>query len=126
MNLTFKKNYFAITVLLFFTEILIALFVTDSFIRPYFGDVLVVILIYCLVKSFLQIDIFPLAVGVLAFSFFIEFLQYLNIIEQLGLGNSGLAKTIIGNSFSWKDNIAYLTGFLIVLLAEKFRVPINN
>ena len=32
---------------LFVVETLIALFVRDAFIRPYMGDVLVVILIYC-------------------------------------------------------------------------------
>ena len=41
--LRFNKTYFLLTILLFCTEVIIALFVHDNFIRPYFGDVLVVI-----------------------------------------------------------------------------------
>jgi hypothetical protein len=121
MKKTFKKGYFAIAVLLFLVEVIIALFVKDNFIRPYFGDVLVVILIYCFVQSFFNIGVLQLAIGVLAFSFLIEFLQYVNFIEILGLEKSKLASTLIGNSFSWKDIIAYLAGIIIVLLIENYR-----
>ena len=38
---------------LFVVETLIALFVRDAFIRPYMGDVLVVILVYCFVRMFI-------------------------------------------------------------------------
>lgn len=55
--LHFNKTYFAFTVLLFLTETLIALFLHDQLIRPYFGGVLVVILIYCFFKSFFTISV---------------------------------------------------------------------
>jgi hypothetical protein len=122
MKQTFNKGYFAIAVLLFLVEVIIALFVEDNFIRPYFGDVLVVILIYFFIQSFFQIRVLPLAIGVLAFSFLIEFLQYVNFIEILGLEKSKLASTLIGNSISWKDFIAYVAGILIVLLVENYRL----
>jgi hypothetical protein len=118
--LRFNKNYFALTIILFAIEVFIALFVRDKFIRPYFGDVLVVILIYCCIKSFLQIRVLQLAIGVLVFSFLIEFFQYLNIIKHLGLEQSTLARTVIGNSFAWKDIIAYIAGFFIILLVERY------
>ena len=44
----FRPIYFYWTIVLFFVEVLIALFVHDGIIRPFLGDVLVVILIYCL------------------------------------------------------------------------------
>lgn len=75
--LTVNKNYLYFTVLLFIVETLIAIYVHDQFIRPYLGDVLVVILIYCFVRSFLKNTCRPDAfVGVLLFSYFIELLQY--------------------------------------------------
>ena len=49
--LTFRKTYFILSILLFIIEVLIALFAHDEFIRPYVGDLLVVVLLYCLVKS---------------------------------------------------------------------------
>ena len=41
----FNKIYFRLTVILFLIEVAIALFIKDRFIRPYLGDVLVVMLI---------------------------------------------------------------------------------
>ena len=116
---TFHKKYFFLTVLLFLTEVLIALYAHDRIIRPYIGDVLVVILIYCFLKSFLKLPVLPLAVGVLLFSFLIEYLQYLKIVDLLGLSDCKLARIIIGTSFAWNDIIAYCAGIGIVLGFEK-------
>jgi hypothetical protein len=120
--LTFNKNYFGIAILIFIIEVLIALFVTDRFVRPYFGDVLVVILIYCFIKSFLRLPVFPLAMAVLVFAFTIETLQYFKIVVKLGLGKSQIARTVIGTSFAWADLVAYVVGIVIVLVVEKHRV----
>ncbi len=117
--LQFNRTYFLWTILLFVTEVCIALFVRDNFIRPYFGDVLVVILIYCFVKSFLKVSVTKAAIGVLLFTFVIETLQYLAIIEILGLQNNRLAKTVIGTSFAWEDILAYIVGIIIVVVFEK-------
>ena len=118
--ITFNKNYFGLATLVFGIEVLIALYVTDTFVRPYLGDVLVVILIYCFLKSFLKLPVLTVALFVLALSFAIEFLQFLNIVEKLGLENSKVARTVIGTSFSWTDLLAYIIGIAIVLLTEKY------
>lgn len=118
MKLAFNKYYFSLAVLLFITEVLIALYVTNNFVRSYFGDVLVVILIYCFVKSFINIPVLPLAAAVLLFAFTIEFLQYLKIVEILGLQNSALARTVIGTSFAWLDLVSYAAGIVVVLVVE--------
>jgi hypothetical protein len=117
--LRFNRNYFALAVLLFAIEVVIALFVHDNFVRPYVGDVLVVILIYCLVKSFLNLPDFVLALGVLLFAFTIEFLQYIKIVNVLGLEKSNLARTVMGTSFAWLDMLAYVVGVGFVLIVEK-------
>lgn len=117
--LTFNWKYFFLTILIFIAEVLIALFVHDTIIRPYIGDVLVVILIYCFIKSFLKLPVLTVAVFVLLFSFGIEFLQYLNIVEKLGLQESKIARTVIGTSFAWIDLVCYIAGIIIILIAEK-------
>jgi Protein of unknown function (DUF2809) len=116
----FNKYYFLAAVLLFAIEVLIALFAHDNFVRPYVGDALVVILIYCFIKSFLNLPEVALALGVLIFSFTIEFLQYIKIVELLGLEKSTLARTVIGTSFAWVDILAYVAGFGVVLIAERY------
>ncbi len=104
--------------MIFTIEVLIALFVHDDFIRPYFGDVLVVILMYCFIKSFLNLPVFSVAVFVLAFAFLIEILQGCNIVTKIGLEKSKLANVVLGNSFSWIDFLTYIVGFLIIIVTE--------
>lgn len=114
----FNPRYFVYTILLFVTEVLIALFVHDQFIRPYVGDFLVVILIYCFVKSFLNTPVVPTAIAVLLFAYLVELLQYFHIVEVLGLQHSRAARIIIGSSFEWQDILAYTLGILAVVLVE--------
>lgn len=115
----FNQKYLAIAILLFLIEILIALFVHDKFIRPYFGDFLVVILIYCFLKSFVNLPVGSAALIVLIFSFVVEMGQYFNLIGILGLQHSAFARTVLGNSFAWIDLMAYVAGILSVVIIEK-------
>lgn len=115
---TFNKKYFLLTLLLFITEVLIALFVHDRFIRPYVGDYLVVMLIYCAVRTFLQAPVVPTALGVLLFSYLIELLQYLNFVAWIGWTDNAFVSTVIGTSFAWWDMLAYTLGVLTIVLLE--------
>jgi len=47
-------QYFTPALLLLLAEGFIERYVHDNLIRPYVGDLLVVVLIYCLIKSFLN------------------------------------------------------------------------
>ncbi len=114
----FKLHYFLLFLLIFVTEVCIALFIHDDFIRPYLGDVLVVILIYCFLKSFVDLSVRTACVLVLAFAFLVEFLQYCNTVERLGLQHNKIARTVIGTSFSWIDILTYIIGIAIVWISE--------
>ena len=116
----FSLPYFLLTILFFIIELLIALFVKDDFIRPYFGDVLVVVLIYCFVRSFFRIPVLTTILLVLAFSILVEYSQHLNLISALGLEHSTAAKMILGNSFAWGDLVMYVIGAILILLVEQF------
>jgi hypothetical protein len=118
-HLRFHQTYFILTLLLLLIEIGIALFVHDRFIRPYMGDVLVVILIYCFIRSFLITPALPVAVTVLLFAYVVEYLQWLQLVKRLGLQNNTMARIIIGSSFEWLDIAAYTTGIMIVLVTEQ-------
>lgn len=114
----FSWKYFSWTILLFAIEVCIALFVNDRVIRPHIGDLLVVILIYCFVKSFLNISVRTAAISVLIFSYLVEVLQYFEVVKLLGLAHSHSARVIIGTTFNWIDIWAYTVGILIVLFVE--------
>ena len=116
--LTFNFRFFVFALLLFIVEVLIALFVHDGFIRPYFGDYLVVILIYCALRTIIKASPLKVAIAVLLFSYAIEVLQYFSIVDRLGLTNNKLARVVIGYGFEWLDLLAYTLGIVTVLFVE--------
>jgi len=100
------------------TEILIALFVHDKFIRPYIGDVLVIILLYCFIRSlFRKIRFLPYYL--FSFGVIVEILQYFKIVYLLNLQNNKILSIIIGSSFDIKDILCYLAAMVILIIWEK-------
>ena len=115
----FNLKYFLITILVFIIEVLIATtFKNFVFLRSYFGDVLVVVLIYTFIQSFFEVDKIKTIIGVLFFSFAIEFLQYFHFAEVLGFKENKLAMIVLGNSFSWIDILCYAIGCLAIYVVE--------
>ena len=106
---------FAIVLLI---EIVIALFVNDSFVRPYIGDVLVIVLMYFGVRIFIPQKCKWLPGFLFVFAAGIEILQYLSIVEWLGLSQSRLARVIIGTTFDYKDILCYGVGSGILQIWE--------
>ena len=115
-----SKWYLLVTICLLFIEIAIALFVKDKIIRPYIGDLLVVILIYAFVKIWISNREILVAICVFVFACFIELLQYFHIVEVLGLGDNKVATVIIGSKFNTLDIVMYLMGTIAVIVTEKF------
>ncbi|MEY8758308.1 DUF2809 domain-containing protein [Chryseobacterium tongliaoense] len=120
MKLKFNITYFLLTVIIFFIEVLIATKLKDIFfVRAYLGDVIVVMLLYTFVKSFLIVNNQKLIFGILIFSCLIELCQYFNVAEKLGFRKGSLMYIMIGNSFSWIDILCYVTGCLLLYLWVK-------
>ncbi len=112
-------KYIFVTLILFSIEVLIALFINDSFIRPFLGDVLVVILIFSFCRIFYSGNRLTLTISVLIFSFLVEFSQYFKLVEVLRLENFKLAKIILGATFDFMDLIAYTLGAFISYFLDK-------
>lgn len=117
----YKKNYFFLAFILFLVEVLIALFLNDRFIRPYAGDFLVVIFLYCLVRSFFKTSVIQTLVGVLIFAILIEVLQLFPVLEYFGLKGNIYLAVILGTTFEWMDIFIYVAGCSLVFLIEKWR-----
>ncbi|GAA4023510.1 DUF2809 domain-containing protein [Hymenobacter glaciei] len=121
--LKFSKTYFLMAVGLFVVEIVIALYVHDRLIRPYAGDFLATILLYCMVRSVVSIRLKWAVAAVLFVSYLIEGLQYVDLLGRLGLQHSRLARIVLGSSFSWADMLAYTLGALAILMVERLTRP---
>lgn len=100
------------------TEVLIALYVKDAFIRPYGGDILVVILICCFVRMFFVKSPKLLALWVFLFAVAVEVAQYFDFVKLLGLEGSEFLSILLGRSYSFIDILCYLAGCIIFFICE--------
>ncbi|RZK60532.1 MAG: DUF2809 domain-containing protein [Hymenobacter sp.] len=119
---TFHKNWFYLAACLFCVEAFIAAFLHDRLVRPYVGDLLAVVFLYCLVKSVAPVPVVPAVAGVLLVAYVIEILQYVHLLQHLGLAHSRLAAVVLGSHFEWIDMLAYTLGALLIWGAERARL----
>lgn len=106
-----KRVWYAIvTLVLLVVEVLIALYVRDAFVRPYVGDVLVVVVLYTAIRTVIEDRCRLLPLVVFLFATGVEVLQYLRIVERLGLSDNKFFSILIGSTFDWKDILCYGVG----------------
>ncbi|MBQ8800342.1 MAG: DUF2809 domain-containing protein [Lachnospiraceae bacterium] len=113
-----RMAYLLATLLLFGIELLIALFVHDDFIRPYVGDVLVVVLLYTFVRIFIPEKVRWLPLYIFLFAAGVEVLQYVRIAEVLGLSDNRILSVVIGSVFDVKDIVCYGVGCGLLFVYE--------
>ena len=99
-------------------EILIALFVRDSFVRPYGGDILVTVLLCCFLRAVFLFWIPYLPLGVFLFAAAVEFAQALGIASLIPHSWTAV-RIIVGSSFSVWDLVCYAVGCVLFWGAER-------
>lgn len=109
-------GYVAASILLFLTEIVIGIYGL-GIVRAYIGDVLIIMLLYCLIRIFTKalpktLPLWMFGVGCLA-----EILQYFRLSDLLGFERGSLPATLIGTSASWWDIVSYAIGAVLIYAA---------
>lgn len=118
MKKSSRRIVFAVcAVILLIIEILIGLYVHDSFVRPYLGDTIVVILLWCIVRIFIPDGRVWLSGAVFLFAVLVEISQIFPLCDLLGIENK-LLRVLMGTSFAWGDIVAYFAGCSITLAAD--------
>jgi len=87
-------------------------------IRGFIGDVIVIILLYAFIKSFVDVNTKKISIFLFFLSWFIEISQYFKFIEFLGLSNYKIARVVLGTTFDSKDLIAYTIGVIVIYLFD--------
>lgn len=122
--------YIILTIILLTVEVLIALFIHDNFIRPYLGDVLVVMAIYTFIRIFIPERVRMLPSYILCFAVLVELMQYFRIVEMLGLQENRFFSVLIGSVFDIKDIICYAVGCTLIVIGQmiykKFFIKNNS
>lgn len=117
----FKLSPFLMSLSIFVLLAYIAIYIKDQFIRPFLGDVLVVIWLFYFLYSIFNLKSQITAHIVLFISFSIEIAQYFKLIYLLNIEHIQIIKIILGSTFDWYDLLAYTIGWLVVLLIIKKR-----
>jgi len=120
MKLGINRKYLFAFLALFIIIVLIALYGTSGFIRYHFGDILIVILIYCFIKSFVRNRMKWLPLAIFIFSVLVEIGQYFHLVERLGLAHISIARVAIGMTFDPWDIVMYFIGCVLLYLYELF------
>ncbi len=105
-----RSFYLAMTVFWLAVEVVIACYVHDRFIRPYVGDVLVVVVVYCFVRIWVPQGVRLLPLYVFLFAAGVEVLQYFHLVDLLGVGNNTFLRVVLGSVFDVKDILCYGIG----------------
>lgn len=113
-----RAVYIVLTILLLTVEVLIALFVHDRIVRPYIGDMLVVVVIYTFIRIWIPDALRLLPLYVFLFATGVEILQYFNLVELLGVSDNRFLRILLGTSFDWKDILCYAVGAVLVWTVE--------
>lgn len=107
-----RKSYAVLFCVILFAEIYIALFINDSFVRPYVGDMLVTVLICCFCRVIIPKGVRALPVYVFILAAVVETGQYFDVVKLLGLDGNKFFSVVFGRTFSVYDLICYAIGCL--------------
>jgi len=118
VQLTRPHWFWLATIVLLVAIVVIAVFFEGGFIRNHFGDILIVLLIYCFIRCFTRRRIRFLWLYIFAFAVLVEVMQYVGLVYLLGLGDSQLARVVIGVTFDGWDMVMYFIGCVMVGLVE--------
>lgn len=113
-----SSRYAALFVLLLAIEVLIAVYVHDRFVRPFVGDLLVVVLLYSATRAWLAIPPRAAACAALLFACTVEVGQYFQLATLLHVDDNPALRTILGTHFDLRDFVAYACGAALVLATE--------
>lgn len=106
-------------IIILIVEVFIALYVHDNVIRPYVGDILVIICIYLLLRIIIPEKIKYLSLYVLILAILVEIMQYFNFTDILSVQNK-ILKIALGSTFDINDIVCYVIGYIIIILFEQF------
>ena len=111
-------GYAIATMILLLVEVLIALYVHDAFVRPYVGDILVVVVIYTFIRIFVPARCKLLPLYIFIFAAMVEVLQMFHIVDVFGWQDNRFLSTLIGSVFDWKDIMCYAVGCILLGVYE--------
>lgn len=114
-----RIQYGAIFCGLLIVEVCIALFVHDSFVRPYVGDILVTLLLCCFCRVLVPNKLRLLPLFVFLFAACVEIGQHFDLVALLDLADNRFLSIALGRTFSWLDLLCYTVGCVAAFFLDQ-------
>ena len=113
-----RRGYAVATVVLLLIEIAIALWVRDRVVRPFGGDAIAVMLVYCGFRAVTRWR-WPFALAAaLTVAVLVELGQLVGVLRLLGLADVPVARVVLGSGFDPRDFVAYALGGAVIAAIE--------
>jgi hypothetical protein len=107
----FRPTYLVIVAALFVVEVAIARgSIPGAFVRNSVGDMLVIPLLYFFLRGVTKSTPSVALVAGLAVGLIAEVLQYVHLVDLLGVKKGSLPYIVLGNTFSSSDLLMYSIG----------------
>jgi glycopeptide antibiotics resistance protein len=100
------------------TELCIALWVHDAWLRPYGGDVLACVLVYVLIRASTSLRRREALVVAYATALAVELAQWAQLLERFGLAHHTWLRVAAGSVGDVGDLAAYTLGAALAALVE--------
>lgn len=111
--MSIRALYFTLVILIFITEVAIALGLGGPFVRGSVGDILVIGLVYYFLRGIGRYATRPTLIQALVIGYVVEGLQAIHLADLLGLQRGGVLYTVIGNTFTVSDLMMYTIGGIL-------------
>lgn len=116
-----RTGYAAAALAIFGLELVIALGVRDTIVRPYGGDSLAVLLVYLALRAAFRIRVLAATALALLIAILVEIAQWVDLLGALGLHGNTIARVVLGTGFDPIDFVAYGIGAVAILAGEGIR-----
>lgn len=123
---TIRIRYAIIFFVLSVIEVLIALYVHDTIIRPYIGDVLIVVVLYMGIRVLIPEKLKLLPLYIFLFASVVECLQLVNFIQIINVEKNTILGIMIGSVFDIKDIGCYGVGCILLGIYEWGKYKTKN
>jgi hypothetical protein len=117
-----NKTFFFIVIILLLIEILIATVFKTTFLRPVFGDYLVVILMYSFLRALTPIQPLTIGIAVLLLAYLIEAGQLIDIHSIIEIPKNTMTQMTLGTAFDWLDILAYTLGVISIFIVDTYLI----
>ncbi len=110
-----RRIWYAIAFLILLAvEVIIAVYIHDRLIRPYLGDVLVVVVLYLGLRIIIPEGVKLLPLYIFLFATLVEVTQLFDLIKYFHVEENTFVRVLIGSVFDIKDIICYGIGCTIL------------